>query len=77
MGWFGRKDQFLSVLSVMGADRDSDGQFIITGEAPCVGIGGVDVAVPDGCQCLIGGEPVGVCPTLNSTSYGTSAVVII
>ena len=76
MGWFGLTSQFLFVLGTMGADRDASGDYIITGESPCVGIGGADIAVPEGCQCLIDGKPVGVCPTLNSTSYGVRGVKV-
>ena len=76
MGWFGLVEQFLYVLGTMRADRDENGDFIITGDCPTVGIGGVEIAVPSGCQCLIAGKPQGVCPMLNSTSYGIRGVKV-
>lgn len=75
-GWFGGTGHVLHFLRTMGADRDTDGAFLLGGEPPAIGIGGQDVVVPAGTTYFIGGVPAKLAAGLRGTSYGMAVVVI-
>jgi hypothetical protein len=76
MGWFGPKSQLDYALGLAGADRDGDGNFLISGGV-FVGIGGEEVAVEDDASFFVEGTRRSMAALLNSTSYGTRNVTVI
>lgn len=76
LGWFGLNDQLLHFLRTVGADRDSDGRFLIAGEPVAVGLGGQDVVVPAATMYFVAGMPRGLASGLGGTSYGMRVAVI-
>ena len=79
-GWIGYTDQVNHYLNVVGADRDVEGKFIITGEEsarPTTFMGaGVEVVVPGNAYYLKDGVPVNLSSGLRTTSYGIGVIVI-
>jgi hypothetical protein len=75
-GWFGKASELLSALAVVGADRDGEGNFIITGEPAYGGIDG-DVVVSPECCYLVKGHRCRLSALMNSTSYGVRNVAVI
>lgn len=81
-GWMGLMSQVLYYLSVVGADQDSEGKYLLVGEggdsdAPSSFMGAdVEVVIPSGCCYLKGGKPVNLAMGLGETSYGLRVVVI-
>lgn len=75
-GWFGKASELLSALAVVGADRDGDGNFIITGAPVFQGIDG-DVVVSPECYYLVKGQRCRLAALMNSTSYGIRNVAVI
>lgn len=74
MAWFGPTRQVLFYLSTVGADRDSNGSFIITGAPIATGMGGDEAVVPDATSYLVNGERKALAAGLCSTSFGTKVV---
>ncbi len=79
-GWVGVMSQVLHYLSVVGADRDEDGKFLVTGDVVTfLGMGGENaetVVGPDACY-FVNGRKANLASGLGSTSYGTRPVVIM
>lgn len=76
MGWIGPTSQLLHALDVAGADRDDEGNFLITTHPVITGIGGEEAVVHDRCTYLRRGQPLSLAGLMNSTSYGTAVTVI-
>jgi len=77
MGWIGRTDQMLHVLSTLGADRDEKNRFLIVPYGSIsVGLGGDELVVSDEAHYLVDGVPRNLASALNSTSYGLNVRVI-
>ena len=76
-GWIGPADQLLYYLSVVGADKDADGKFLIAGE-PLVSFLGMneEYVVPAGTVYYVDGHPCNLAAGLASTSYGVKVKVI-
>ena len=78
-GWIGINRQLLHFLRVIGADRDEDGKFLVTGSiVTFLGLGDLDaeVVVGAGAKYFIDGQPAGLAAGLHSTSYGMKVQVI-
>ncbi len=76
IGWFGKAPELLYALAVVGADRDGEGNFIITGEPVFQGMDG-DVVVSSGCCYLVKGQRCLLAALMNSTSYGIRNIAVI
>lgn len=74
-GWFGPTDQMLYYLSTVNADRDAEGNYLITGVPVIAGLDPSDCVVPAGAQYLVNGKPCNLAAGLRSTSYGIAAKV--
>ena len=68
-------EQVEYVLGLAGADKDSEGKFLIYGEPVVFGLTG-DCVVPAGAEYAVGGKRVNLAAVLRSTSYGVSVMVI-
>lgn len=75
MGWFGPTRQMLFYLSTVNADRDPEGNYLVGGAPPTVGLGGDEVAIPDETYYLVNGQRKALAAGLCSTSYGTKVKV--
>lgn len=75
MGWMGLKSQLDYALGLAGADRDGDGNFLVSGEI-AVGYGGYEVVVADDARFYVLGEPRSVAALMNATSYGARHVTV-
>jgi hypothetical protein len=79
-GWIGTNGQILHFLRVVGADQDSEGRFIITGEGVIsfMGMGGEDAEciVPAATCYRKGGRDIPLAAGLAGTSYGLGITVI-
>jgi len=58
IGWFGTAAEVLGYLSVIGADRDVDGRYVIAGEPVTAGLGGDEVVVPAGTVYFVDAKPI-------------------
>lgn len=76
MGWIGMIDQVMFYLSTVGADKDIDGKFLITGTPITFGLDGAEVVIPDETNYLVDGKPKALAAGLCSTSYGLKVKVI-
>jgi hypothetical protein len=74
-GWIGSADELLYFLSVVGADKTPDGNYIITGEPVISGLGGLEIVVPAGACYLKDGKRVNLAAALQQTSYGVHVKV--
>ena len=79
-GWIGQQGQVHYYLSVVGADKDKDGRFIIVngGAYTFLGlVGDREDIVIDGNACYLkDGHKCGLAAGLGSTSYGMRVQVI-
>jgi hypothetical protein len=79
-GWIGTHRQVAYYLSVVGADRDEQGRFLIVSGGIYSLLGDTredSDAVIDSETCyLIGGKPVNLAAGLGTTSYGMRVTVI-
>lgn len=75
MGWMG-KSELVYTLKSMGADLDDNGQIKLFGEPPCVGFGGNEVMVPDGCEYEVNRQRRNVAHSMNATSYGLRGITV-
>lgn len=79
-GWIGQQGQVTHYLSVIGADRDEQGRFIIVngGAYTFLGlVGDREEILIDGNACyLINGQPANLAAGLATTSYGMKVQVI-
>lgn len=77
-GWIGRLGQLEFYLSVVGADKDKDGKYLIRGEVSTfLGMDGenADAVVRPGAEYFVDGAPKDLVSGLASTSYGTTVAV--
>lgn len=80
-GWFGTMSQVKHYLRTVGADRDPQGNFYVTG-VEVLSFMGIDdgdnteVVVPSNCSYLSGGRECNLAGGLATTSYGMSVFVI-
>lgn len=74
-GWFGSTDSLMHFLSVVGADRDPDGKYLVAGTV-AVGLGGQEVVVGADAVYFRDGQPAGLASNLRGTSYGMGIVVL-
>ena len=58
MGWFGDSAEIMGYLSVIGADKNDEGQFIIAGAPVTVGLDPREVVVPDETVYFVDGKPI-------------------
>lgn len=75
-GWIGPTDIVLRELNSAGADRDDDGRPILGGPSVIVGMGAVEVLVPDGVWYTVGGEARALLPLLARTGRGAVVTII-
>ena len=81
MGWIGNRRQVMFYLSVVRADKDAEGNYLLKG--PPNGVSSfmgdpsenADVVIHDEVQYLVGGRACGLAAGLNSTSYGMNVKV--
>jgi hypothetical protein len=80
-GWFGTMSQVKHYLRTVGADRDPEGNFYVTG----IGVQsfmGIDegdrteVVIPSDCSYLSAGRECSLAAGLATTSYGMNVYVI-
>lgn len=76
MGWIGLVDQLMFYLSTVGADKDEDGKYLITGRPVTFGLDGKEIVVPDETCYLVDGKPKALAAGLACTSYGLKVKVI-
>lgn len=81
-GWIGTRSQVLYALSVVNADRDATGAYLLygaPGQAPVAFMGdaseNAEVVIPSGCDYSVGGQKRSLAGLLASTSYGMSVKV--
>lgn len=74
-GWFGLRSQVLNYLSVVGADRDAEGRYLIAGNA-AVGLDPEEMIVGADAVFFRDGKPCPLAAGLNETSYGLRVTVI-
>ena len=74
-GWFGDPELVKTVLAEQGAQKDEDGNFLIYGEAPFVGMDG-DVVISDATECIVSGERRKLATLMRESGYGVPRVVI-
>lgn len=80
-GWFGNMSQVKHYLRTVNADRDKEGNFLITG-MEVLSFMGIDegdrteVIVPSTCSYLSGGRECNLAAGLATTSYGMNVWVI-
>lgn len=73
MGWIGIRRELDYYLSVVGADRDEEGKFLIRGSiVSFMGIEGenAEIVVSDETEYFVGGRGCNLSSGLGSTSYG-------
>ena len=58
MGWFGKSSEIMHYLDVVGADRDEEGRFIISGAPVIVGLDPGEVVVPAETVYFKDGKPI-------------------
>ena len=78
-GWIGVMRELLHYLSVVGADRDDDGNFLVRGSiCSFLGMGGenAEVVVGGDAEYFVGGAARNLAAGLRSTSYGVGVRVI-
>lgn len=80
-GWIGMTSQVEYYLSIVGADQDEQGNYLLVGEtesdAPSSFMGaGVETLIPSGCCYLVKGKRCNLAQGLASTSYGQKITVI-
>lgn len=76
-GWIGSSSQLLYALSVVGADMDKEGNYLIYGEPVISFLGlGEEMVVGEKTNFSIGGQRRGLAGFLQSTSYGMAVQVI-
>lgn len=69
-GWIGDTKAVEHFLSVVGADRDPKGRYLIGGDPPIYGIGGDEMVVSDATVYYADGRPVPLAAALAETSSG-------
>ena len=78
-GWIGITSQVLHYLGVVGADRDEEGKFIVSGGLySFLGMAGenAEVVIDSEAKYYINGRPCGLAAGMRSTSYGVKVTVI-
>lgn len=76
-GWIGPTSAVLEALESIGADRDDDGNYLLTGEAPTSFLGlGDELCVPERCMYLLKGEPCPLYQLLYSHPSGATGCPI-
>jgi hypothetical protein len=78
-GWIGLTREVLQYLSVVGADRDEGGNFLVRGSiCSFLGMTGEDaeVVVAGDAEYFVGGAAKNLAAGLRSTSYGMGVCVI-
>ena len=75
-GWLGLRRELMHYLDVVNADRDAEGQFIISG-APITSFMGAgdELLVPDDTVYFCAGEPKKLAAALRTTSSGLAVKV--
>ena len=73
--WFGPTDVVKRALREIGADKDEQGAYILTGtELPVHGLGGEEIMLAPDTKCFVNGKPVDLLPYL---THGTCVTVIM
>ncbi len=70
-GWFGPSEEVGRVLREFAVDRNIDGEPMVTGVG-CIGFGGEEVLLDEGCQMRVNGEWVDVLPHLQGGLTGVT-----
>jgi hypothetical protein len=76
MGWIGLLDQLNFYLSMVHADKNEKGEYLVAGEPVVVGLGGLEVVVREETVYFVDGKPKALAAGLRSTSYGMGVKVI-
>lgn len=74
-GWIGARRELMHYLSVVNADKDESGNFLIDGANVIVGMDG-DLVVPAATRYFVDGKPKMLAAGLRSTSYGMGVGVV-
>lgn len=74
-GWIGDTRAVQHYLSVVGADKDADGRYLIGGDPPIYGLGGDEMVIPDATVYYADGRPVPLAAGLSQTSQGLAVKV--
>lgn len=74
LGWIGMIDAVRNALSVVGADREPDGAFRISGSVVS-GFDGAEVVIGADATYFCGGEPKNLAGLMRGTSQGIGVVV--
>jgi hypothetical protein len=77
-GWIGLRREVLYYLSTVNADKDPDGNYLLTGPehaAPFTGLNGDEVVIAAECSYLVNGERKNLAAGLRSTSMGVKVAV--
>ena len=78
-GWFGIMRHVLHALSTVGADKDKEGKFLVSGMiSPFLGIDSEDndVVIGEDAKYYVEGKPCSLVALMRSTSYGIACKVI-
>ena len=76
MGWFGLERQLRYALSVVGADKDEQGRYLIYNKPVTVGIDESEVVVHDETSYSVNGKRRNLARLINSNSFGVAVNVI-
>jgi len=78
-GWIGIVREVKHALTTVGADKDENGLFLVTGTlATFLGLSGDDAEIVIGADAkyYVNGEPCSLVALMRSTSYGLGITVI-
>lgn len=74
-GWIGPLEEMLYYLSLAGADKDTEGRYLIHGQPVVIGIGGAEAVVPGATEYSVDGHRCKLAAGLRTTSYGVAVKV--
>jgi len=75
-GWICDAAQLRNVLAVMGADRNAEGGFVVTGQVASFMGAGEEFVIGSDAQYYVNGQARSLVSALALTSYGSAVVVI-
>lgn len=76
MGWIGLARQVEYALSIVGADKDEEGKYLIYGEPPCSFLGlGDELVIGENTNYFVQGQKCNLAGLLRGTSYGMAVKV--
>lgn len=78
MAWMGMSKDVEHTLNTVGADKDKDGKFLISGAPPISFMGiGDEMVIGDEVMYMKNDQPVSLAHLMNGTSYGLRGITVI